>query len=82
MKSDGNFILESVNTVYVEQSYGITDHFQSKLKEYFDAPGQNVDFANGFEETRVAINKSVEEFTRSKIRDLLPSGNKSNLLAI
>jgi len=82
MKGDDNFTLESVNKVYVEQSYGITEHFQSKLKEHFDAPGQNVDFAIGFEETRVAINKSVEEFTRSKFKDLLPKGYKIHLLII
>ena len=82
MKGDENFTLEAVNKIYVEQSYALTEHFQSKLKEHFDSPGQNVDFKKDFEETRVAINKSIEEFTRSKIKNLLPSGNKSHLSAI
>ena len=35
MKGDGNFTLESVNEVYVEDCYKLTEHFQSKLKEQF-----------------------------------------------
>ena len=66
--------MESANQMYVDESYSLTEKFQTTLKENFGAPAQNVDFITAYNEARLNINKWVEEFTRSKIQNLLPEG--------
>lgn len=58
--------------MYVANNYRLVEQFQSVMKENFGAPAQSVNF--GADDTRMTINKWVEEFTHSKIKDLLPGG--------
>jgi len=51
------------------------EQFQSEMEQHFDAPAQSVDFRDfAVEETRVKINKWVEDFTHDKIKEILPQG--------
>ena len=52
--------------------YQLTAEYQTALKEHFGAPAANVNF--GAEQTRLDINKWVEDFTHQKIKELLPGG--------
>ena len=67
--------LEAANRFYVDIKYPLTVEFQSTLTDHFGAPPQNVDFQNNFDKSRIDINNWVENFTREKIKDLLPEGN-------
>lgn len=58
--------------MYVANNYRLVEQFQSVMKDNFGAPAQSVNF--GADDTRMSINKWVEEFTHSKIKDLLPGG--------
>jgi len=58
--------------MYVANNYPLTDHFQSTMNNDFGAPAQNVNFA--LDETRLNINKWVQDFTHKKIKDLIPQG--------
>jgi len=60
--------------MYVDKSYQLANPFQDILAKEFGAPAQSVDFQTSFEESRVVINKWIEKFTHSKIKDLLPKG--------
>jgi len=73
-QGDENFTLESANQMYVDERYPITEKFQTTLEKNFGAPAQNIDFFTAYNEARLNINKWVEEFTRSKIQNLLPEG--------
>ena len=66
--------MEAANRMYVDQSYHLANSFKDKLKKYFGAPAHSVDFKTDSEESRKVINKWVEEFTNSKIQNLLPDG--------
>ena len=58
--------------MYVDNSFQLANSFQDILTKQFGAPAQSVDFQTSSEESRVVINKWVEEFTHSKIKDLFP----------
>jgi len=60
--------------MYVDKSYQLAAPFQEILTKQFGAPAQNIDFKTSSEDSRMNINKWVEEFTHSKIKDLLPEG--------
>lgn len=77
LKGDKNFTLESANQMYVANNYPLTDHFQSTMNNDFGAPAQNVNFA--LDETRLNINKWVQDFTHKKIKDLIPQGALNDL---
>ena len=66
--------LEAANRVYVDNKFPLTVEFQSTLTDHFGAPPQNVDFQNNFDKSRIDINNWVENFTREKIKDVLPEG--------
>lgn len=77
VKGDENFTLEAANQMYVANNYRLVEQFQSVMKDNFGAPAQSVNF--GADDTRMSINKWVEEFTHSKIKDLLPGGSIDSL---
>ncbi len=67
--------MESANQLYVQRDYQLMEQFQSEMEQHFDAPAQSVDFRDfAVEETRVKINKWVEDFTHDKIKEILPQG--------
>jgi len=72
LKGDGNYTLESANQLYVANNYPLTERFQTLMKNDFGAAAENVDFV--LDETRLNINKWVEDFTHQKIKDLIPNG--------
>ena len=72
VKGNENYALEAANRMYVANYYKLLDDFQSTLKNHFEAEAQRVDFAD--DDSRVNINKWVEERTRGKIQELLKPG--------
>lgn len=64
--------LASANQLYLANLYPLVEAYEAAIKEHFGASPQNVDF--GSDETRSKINKWVEEFTQSKIKEILPAG--------
>jgi len=60
--------------MFVDKNYQLAEPFQNILTKQFGAPAQNVGFKTSPEDARMVINKWVEEFTNSKIKNLLPGG--------
>ena len=56
--------------------YELMEKFQTILKENYGAPAQNMDFS--LDVSRISINKWVEDFTKQRIKELLPPGIKKN----
>ena len=72
VQGDENYTLESANQMYVANNYPLADYFQMSMKNHFGAVPENVDFT--LDETRLNINKWVQDFTQQKIKDLIPEG--------
>ena len=71
--------LESANKLFVEQSYQLTSKFVENTAKFYESQSKSVDFVKNFETSRNLINKWVEDKTRNKIKDLLPSGTLNSL---
>ena len=78
-KVKGVVTLESANKLFVEQSYQLTSKFVEDTAKFYESQSDSVDFAKNFESSRHLINKWVEDKTRNKIKDLLPSGSLNSL---
>jgi len=61
----------------VANNYPLAEYFQMSMKNHFGAVPENVDFT--LDETRLNINKWVQDFTQQKIKDLIPKGTFNDL---
>ncbi|KAK8774184.1 hypothetical protein V5799_011277 [Amblyomma americanum] len=66
--------LEVANRLYVEKTFSIFKEYLAILNDCYNSIVMPVNFASEAEAARLAINAWVEEATKSKIKDLLPSG--------
>ena len=78
IKGNESYTMESANQLYVANNYPLTERFQTLMKNDFGAAAENVDFT--LDETRLNINKWVEDFTHQKIKDLIPNGKSKQLI--
>jgi len=72
------FTLDAANSLFVHKNYKILETYEASVKEYFKASPITLDFAKG-EEARNVINSWVEEKTRDKIKELIPTGSITDL---
>jgi serpin B len=68
------FELSIANALWMQQGYSFKKEFLSQTQMYYDAVPHSVDFAQT-EKARETINRWVEQNTKDKIKDLLPSGS-------
>lgn len=73
--STGEYLLESVNMLFGEQSARFKEEYMQLSKKYYSTEPQAVDFLERAEETRKKINSWVKTQTKGKIPDLLPEGS-------
>lgn len=66
--------LDVANRMYTEHTFKVLESYLTTLKKFYDSTVVPVDFKNNAEAARLAVNAWVEETTKSKIKDLLPSG--------
>jgi serpin B len=69
----------AANRLFGQQGFAFRDSFLTLMADGFAAPLQALDFRGATEPSRLAINGWVEEQTRQKIRNLIPSGGVSAL---
>ncbi|XP_029648048.1 leukocyte elastase inhibitor isoform X2 [Octopus sinensis] len=69
---------KSVNRLYVEDKFPVSESYKHKILEYFFTDVKNVDFFKNAERIRIDINKWVKNETYNKITDLLPSKSLSS----
>jgi len=73
-KSDKNYQLDTANALWVQENFPFLEEYFSTVEDYYGGKATNMDFVNKAEESRQTINFWVEEKTRDKIKDLIPSG--------
>lgn len=74
-----NATLESANALWADQKFPILGSFKTAVTEKYAAEIRSADFVHQPDTERQAINQWVEEKTRDKIRDLLPTGSVSSM---
>jgi serpin B len=67
--------LHIANALWGQKDFGFLPHFLRMTRECYRAGLRQVDFARHPDATRLAINRWVEQETRSRIRDLMPTGS-------
>ncbi len=68
------FTLSTANALWAQQGYPWRTEYKKLLQQDFRAGLFDVDFISQPEQARNTINKWVENETREKIKDLIPSG--------
>jgi serpin B len=66
--------LRIANATWGQNAYPFLPEFIANVQKHFRAEARSLDFAGDSEGSRVTINRWVEEMTKDKIRDLIPSG--------
>lgn len=66
--------LELANRLYVEGTFRVLEEYIASLKKFYGSSVAPLSFKTAPEQARLAINDWVEKATKSKIKDLLPSG--------
>lgn len=69
----------AANRLFGQNGYGFRESFLTLMRDGFAAPLEAMEFNTSPEPSRLAINAWVEDQTRQKIRDLLPSGSIDRL---
>ncbi|RXE57359.1 proteinase IV [Methanoculleus taiwanensis] len=72
---DANYTLRTANALWAEETYPFLPEYIETAERYYDANTTNLDFVGAPEESRLAINRWVEEQTEDRIQDLLPAGS-------
>ncbi len=67
------------NKVFLEQSYEILTQYKEDVETWHNGAFEKTDFLNHPREAEQHINSWVEDLTRNRIQDLIPSGTLSDL---
>jgi len=73
------YVLRTANALWAEKTYLFLPDYIRIGQQYYSANVTNLDFIVLPEESRVTINRWVENQTNNKIQDLLPSGSIDRL---
>jgi serpin B len=73
------YTLRTANALWAEKTFPFLPEYIGIAEQTYGAKTTNLDFISSPDESRVAINRWVEEQTDDKIRDLLPAGSISPL---
>jgi serpin B len=71
------YTLRTSNALWAEKTFPFLPEYVSIAEETYGAKTTNLDFINRPDESRMIINRWVEDQTEDKIRDLLPDGSIS-----
>ncbi|MDD1660997.1 MAG: serpin family protein [Methanomicrobiales archaeon] len=66
--------LSTANALWAERTYAFLPGFVQILRGYYGADATNLDFIRNPEDSRMTINRWVEDHTNQKILDLIPKG--------
>jgi len=73
-KKDKKYELRTANALWAQKSYPFLPEYFKTVEKYYGGKVTNVDFVRDTENSRLTINKWVEEQTRNRIKDLIPQG--------
>jgi serpin B len=71
--SSGNYVFNLANAIWMEKTYVFDGNFTNILQNYYYGKITNVDFKNTPDASRLEINSWVNEQTKAKIKEILPT---------
>lgn len=75
INSESNaYMLRTANALWAEQTYPFLTDYINTAERNYNANTTNLDFVHHPEESRVTINRWVEDQTEDRIKDLIPPG--------
>lgn len=69
------YTLQTANALWAEETYPFLAEYTSAAEHYYSAKTNNLDFVHAPEDSRVTINRWVEEQTEERIKNLLQPGS-------
>lgn len=73
-KEDKKYQLSTANALWAQKDYQFLVDYFNVVDKYYGGKVTNLDFVGDTENSRITINKWVEEQTNDKIKNLLPQG--------
>ncbi len=73
-RSGSGYELSAANALWPEQSHSFRDDYFELVEHYYGGRASRLDFRNQPEQSRLTINRWVEQKTKDKIKDLIPAG--------
>ena len=82
-KPNPNYDLSTVNDLWMRQGLSPNQSYLDTVKRYYGGQVTNLDFASRPEPSRQTINKTIANYTKQMIPELLPEGSiKSSTAAV
>jgi serpin B len=78
-KKDKKYELRTANALWAQKDYRFLPEYFKTAEKYYGGKVTNVDFVRDTENSRLTINKWVEDQTNNRIRDLIPQGAINSL---
>jgi len=73
-KRNKSYALNTANALWAQKNYIFLSEYFSTVDKYYGGKLTNLDFVDDTENSRLTINKWVEDQTNDKIKDLIPQG--------
>jgi len=73
-KKDKQYELHTANALWAQKGYPLLTEYVSTVEKYYGGKVTDLDFARETENSRLKINRWVEEQTNNRIKDLIPPG--------
>jgi serpin B len=73
-RGNGRYVLKTANALWAEKTYPFLPDYMHTARVYYSANATNLDFRYQPEDSRLTINRWVEDQTNHRIRDLIPQG--------
>ncbi len=73
-KKDKQYELHTANALWAQKGYPLLTEYVSTVEKYYGGKVTDLDFARETENSRLKINRWVEEQTNDRIKDLIPPG--------
>jgi serpin B len=81
-QGDHYYSLHTVNALWIQQDYQVLEEYIDYITSYYGGDANLLDFATKPEESRLIINKWVEDRTNKRIKDLFPAGSIDSLVRL
>ncbi|HOK37871.1 MAG: serpin family protein [Bacteroidales bacterium] len=74
ISEDTSMEFKIVNKIFIEKTYPLNESYTSNIEKFFYGNFEKVDFFNDYRQQEKYINKYVTDFTKQRIKNLLPEG--------
>jgi serpin B len=74
-KENKDYELKTGNALWVQKDFSFLEDYMSRVEKYYGGKASTLDFVKETEESRLTINRFIEEQTKDKIKNLIPRGS-------